>query len=112
MRSVWKPARPDEKKPRFHDLRKTAATRVEAVSARSIAKAFLGHADEDVTDSYLQPSLAAVRDAVYHAARSIDGETPAGAIRFPTRAETVTKSVSAASEGVEIIERKVSNPNA
>lgn len=112
VRAVWKPARPDEKKPRFHDLRKTAATRVEAVSSRCIAKAFLGHADEDVTDSYLQPSLAAVRDAVNRAARSIDGEASAGAIPFPARAETATKSVSAASERLEIGERKVSNPHA
>jgi integrase len=43
---VWKPANADEKKPRFHDLRKTASTRVEAVSSHAVAKAFLGHADE------------------------------------------------------------------
>jgi integrase len=34
---VWKPANADEKKPRFHDLRKTAATRIEAVSSHAVA---------------------------------------------------------------------------
>jgi hypothetical protein len=31
--AVWKPSKPGEKKPRFHDLRKMCATRVEAVSS-------------------------------------------------------------------------------
>src|SRR5262249_39101861 len=48
---AWKPSKPGEKKPRFHDLRKTGATRVEAVSSKAVAKAFLGHADQDVTDT-------------------------------------------------------------
>jgi integrase len=112
VRAVWKPARPDEKKPRFHDLRKTGATRVEAASSHAVAKVFLGHADENVTDSYIQASLDDVRDAVDRAARSIDGVTPPGAIPFPTRAETVTKSVSGASKELEIGERTVSNPHA
>jgi integrase len=83
VEKVWRPSRPDEQRPRFHDLRKTGATRVEAVSSHAVAKAFLGHADEDVTDSYIVPKLDAVRDAIDRAARSIDGETPAGAIPFP-----------------------------
>lgn len=44
-----------ERKPRFHDLRKTGATRIEAVSSHAVAKAFLGHADENVTDTYIVP---------------------------------------------------------
>jgi integrase len=82
--AVWKPSRPGERKPRFHDLRKTGATRVEAVSSHAVAKAFLGHADENVTDTYIVPSLQAVHDAINRAARSIDGQTPAGAIPFPS----------------------------
>jgi integrase len=99
--AVWKPTRAGERKPRFHDLRKTGATRIEAVSSHAVAKMFLGHADENVTDTYIVPSLEAVRDAVNRAARSIDGETPAGAIPFPSnmarqmaqRAEEPTSSV-------------------
>jgi hypothetical protein len=53
------------------------------VSSHAVAKAFLGHADENVTDTYIVPSLQAVCDAVNRAARSIDGETPAGTIPFP-----------------------------
>jgi hypothetical protein len=53
------------------------------VSSHAVAKAFLGHADENVTDTYIVPSLEAVCDAVIRAARSIDGKTPAGAIAFP-----------------------------
>jgi integrase len=80
---VWKPARPGEKKPRFHDLRKTGATRVESVSSKAVAKAFLGHADEDVTDSYIEPGLEDVRSAVNRAARAIDGgDTPPGVLVF------------------------------
>jgi len=44
-------------------------------------KQFLGHADENVTDTYIAPSLEAVCDAVSRAARSIDGKTPAGGSR-------------------------------
>jgi len=98
VRAVWKP-KPDEQKPRFHDLRKVAATRVEAVSSFATAKAFLGHSDENVTDSYISPSLADVRAAVNRAARSIDGETPAGTIPFPVRAST--KAVTARVLGVK-----------
>jgi hypothetical protein len=68
---------------RFHDLRKTGPTRVEAVSSYVVAKAFLGHADENVTDTYIVPSLEAVCDAVNRTAWPIDGKTPAGAIAFP-----------------------------
>jgi integrase len=70
---VWKPSRPSEKRPRFHDLRKTAGTRIEAVSSHAVAKRLLGHADEDVTDSYLMPTLEDVRAAVNRAATLIDG---------------------------------------
>lgn len=104
--AAWKPSRPDERKPRFHDLRKTAATRVEAVSSHAVAKMFLGHSDENVTDSYLQPSLGDVREAVNRAARSIDGELPPGAIPFPTR--SVTPAVTPLPESDEIGERSVS----
>ena len=79
---MWKPAKPGQRKPRFHDLLKTGATRVEAVSSHAVAKAFLGHADENVTDTYILASLEDVRSAVDRAARSIDGTTPAGAIPF------------------------------
>lgn len=88
VRAGWKASKPGEKKPRFHELRKTAATRVETVSSPAAAKVFLGHSDEDVTDSYLQPSLADVREAVNRAARSIDGEIPPGTIAFPMRPVT------------------------
>jgi integrase len=81
---VWKPSKPSEERPRFHDLRKTGATRVEAVSSHAVAKKFLGHADTDVTDTYIVATLDAVRDAVNRAARSIDGEPlPAGVAEFP-----------------------------
>lgn len=106
---VWRPSNADEKKPRFHDLRKTAATRVEAVSSHAVAKMFLGHADEDVTDRYVQPSLEDVRKAVNHAARSIDGQIPPGTIAFPDR--PVTKSVTPPAGNVEISERSVSDPH-
>ena len=85
--AVWKPSKPGEKKPRFHDLRKTCATRVEAVSSYAVAKALLGHADSSVTDTYLMPTLDAVRDALNRAARSIDGEPPVGAIPFAPKAK-------------------------
>jgi hypothetical protein len=65
--------------------RKTGATCVEAVSSHSVAKAFLGHSDQDVMDSYTQASLDDVRNAVNRAECAIDGETPAGAIPFLTR---------------------------
>jgi hypothetical protein len=57
--------------------------RVEAVSSHAVAKTFLGHSDENVTDTYILPSLDEVRSAINRAARSIDGDTPAGAIPFP-----------------------------
>jgi integrase len=107
---VWKPANADEKKPRFHDLRKTAATRIEAVSSHAVAKMFLGHADEGVTDSYLQPSLADVREAVNRAARSIDGALPPGTIAFPAR--DVTPAVTPPSGSLKTAERTVSNSHA
>jgi integrase len=110
VRAVWQPSRPDEEKPRFHDLRKTAATRVEAVSSHAVAKAFLGHSDENVTDSYVEPSIADVREAINRAARSIDGQIPPGAIPFPAR--NVTSAVTPPSGSVEIGERTVSNPHA
>ncbi|MGH9316539.1 MAG: hypothetical protein ACRD1P_05470, partial [Thermoanaerobaculia bacterium] len=91
--------------------RKTGATRVEAVSSHAVAKAFLGHADENVTDTYLLATLDAVREAVNRAARSIDGATPAGAIPFPIGRDG-TNGVKAALETVENLERSVSNPHA
>jgi len=83
VQKIWKPEKPGQARPRFHDLRKTAATRVEAVSSHAIAKALLGHAAESVTDTYLLPDLTEVRAALDRAARSIDGEAPQGAILFP-----------------------------
>ncbi len=56
-----------EPRPRFHDLRKTGATRIETVSSHATAKRFLGHADADEPDTYLLPSLEAVREAVNRA---------------------------------------------
>lgn len=87
VEKVWKPEKPGQARPRFHDLRKTAATRVEAVSSHAIAKALLGHAAADVTDTYIMPDLDEVRAALDRAARGIDGETPGGAIPFPMRRE-------------------------
>jgi integrase len=100
---VWKPARPDQKKPRFHDLRKTSATCVEAASSHAVAKAFLGHSDEDVTDSHIEPSAEDIRRAVNRAAVAIDG----GEI-----CRDGTNGVTVASEGVQIGERKVLNAHA
>lgn len=74
---VWKPSKPSERRPRFHDLRKSGATRVEAVSSHAVAKRFLGRADEDVTDGYIVATLDAVRDAVNRAAALIDGDSQA-----------------------------------
>ncbi len=80
---VWKPSKPEERRPRFHDLRKTGATRIEAVSSHAVAKTFLGHADENVTDTYIVVTLDAVRDAVNRAARLIDGEASGNVVFFP-----------------------------
>jgi integrase len=85
VEKVWKPEKPGQARPRFHDLRKTGATRIEAVSSHAVAKAFLGHEDSDVTDSYIRAPIENVRAAINRAARSIDGETPAGAIPFPVK---------------------------
>jgi integrase len=80
--ACWSPARPSERRPRFHDLRKTCATRVEAVSSHAVAKLLLGHVTGDVTDTYLLPTLDAVKAALNRAARAIDGEPPAGTLPF------------------------------
>jgi hypothetical protein len=74
--------------PRFHDLRKTAATRIERVASLAIAGRFLQHADGDVTDTYIDVSLDELRDAIDRASRSIDGEPPPGTIPFPIRTDT------------------------
>ena len=63
-----------------------------------------------MTDSYLQPSLADVRDAVNRVPRSIDGEIPPGAIPF--RARNIAPDVAPAPVNVESTERSVSNPHA
>ncbi len=60
VETIWKPSKPGEKRPRFHDLRKTAATRVESCSSYAVARAFLGHAAADVTGLYVRPQLDAV----------------------------------------------------
>ena len=96
---AWKPSNPDERKPRFHDLRKTGATRVESVSSKAVAKAFLGHADADVTDTYILPSLDDVRDAINRAAFAIDGTTLPGVVRFaPRTAQNTAQQVQASGE--------------
>ena len=43
------------------------------MSSHAVAKRLLGHADEDVTDSYLMPTIEDVRAAVNRAAALIDG---------------------------------------
>ncbi len=78
VEAVWKPAKPGEKRPRFHDLRKTAATRVESCSSYAVARAFLGHAALDVTGLYVRPQLDAVREAANRAASLIDGPEVTG----------------------------------
>jgi hypothetical protein len=42
-------------------LRTTRAKRVESVSSKAVAKAFLGDAVEDVTDFYIAPGIAEAR---------------------------------------------------
>ena len=79
---VWKPSKPSERRPRIHDLRKTAGTRVESVSSHAVAKLLLGHADGDVTDTYLMPTAEDVRAALNRAARLIDGEQVGNVIPF------------------------------
>ena len=70
MRQPRSRASSERSGPTWH---KTGATRVESVSSKAVAKAFLGHADEDVTDSYIAPGIEEVRDVVNRAARAIDG---------------------------------------
>jgi integrase len=96
---VWTPARPDEQKPRFHDLRKTGATRVEAASSHAVARAFLGHSDRDVTDSYVIATLEAVRAAVNRATFSVDGTVLESVTVFQPRAahQTAQQDESAVS---------------
>ncbi len=95
---AWKPSKPGEKKPRFHDLRKTGATRVEAVSSKAVAKAFLGHADADVTDTYILADLDAVRNAVNRAAFAIDGTELPGVVRFESRTARQTARLPQAAQ--------------
>jgi len=93
---VWTASKPTEQRPRFHDLRKTCATRVESVSSHAVAKMLLGHADEDVTDSYVRPELEDVRAALDRAARLVDGEQVGNVVQFAN----VTTNVTVASEAV------------
>jgi integrase len=92
---VWTPPKPSDRRPRFHDLRKTAATRVESVSSHAVAKMLLGHADEDVTDGYVRPELEDVRAAVNRAARLIDGEQVGNVVPFTSVNDTTNGTVSA-----------------
>ncbi len=94
---VWKPSKPSERRPRFHDLRKTAGTRVESVSSHAVAKLLLGHADADVTDGYIKPEIEDVIAALDRAARLIDGEQVGNVVQF---AHNVTTNVTVASEAV------------
>jgi hypothetical protein len=104
------PPSPERGSPGSTDLRKTGATRVEAVSSHAVAKTFPGHSDENVTDTYIVPSLDEVRNAINRAARSSDGETPAGALPFPINPSQ--KPSHPFSEGVGISERTVSSSHA
>jgi hypothetical protein len=78
-------------------LRRTGATRVEALSSKAVAKAFLGHADADVTDTYFLADLDAVRDAVNRAAFAIDGTMLPGVVRFEPRTAHQTAQQAQAS---------------
>ena len=90
-----------KRKPRSHDLRKTGATRVEAVSSHAVAKKFLGHSDKDVTDFYPLASIEDFRAAVNRAARYLGGEKPTGVIEFPVANGTLDgMEVISASAGV------------
>jgi hypothetical protein len=51
-----------------------------------------------VTDTYILPSLDAVRDPVNRAARSIDGEILAGTIAFPERRDGTKDGTGAKEE--------------
>jgi integrase len=86
MGKVWKASKPSEQRPRFHDLRKTCGTRVEMVSSHAVAKRLLGHADGDVTDSYLMPTDDDVRAALNRSARLIDGEQVGNVVPFAAEA--------------------------
>jgi integrase len=85
---VWTPSKPSEDRPRFHDLRKTCGTRVESVSSHAVAKRLLGHADGDVTDSYLLPTVDDVRAACDRAAARIDGVVVGIGTRIGTAPES------------------------
>jgi integrase len=95
---VWTPAKPTERRPRLHDLRKTCGTRVEMVSSHAVAKRLLGHADGDVTDTYLMPTDNDVRAALNRAARLIDGEQVGNVLPFAAEAEKGTPMGTVASE--------------
>ena len=95
---VWTPSRPSEQRPRFHDFRKTGGTRVEAVSSHAVAKRFLGHADEDVTDSYIIATDEAVREATNRAARLIDGVQVGNVVQFQVANGTPDGTAAAAGQ--------------
>jgi integrase len=97
---VWKPSKPSERRPRFHDLRKTCATRVESVSSHAVAKLLLGHADEDVTDSYIKPEIGDVIAALNRAARLIDGEQVGNVVQFSATSANGTTNGTISSEAV------------
>jgi integrase len=82
MPKVWTPSKPSERRPRFHDLRKTCATRVESVSSHAVAKRLLGHLSGDITATYIMPSDDDVRAALNRAARLIDGEQVGNVVPF------------------------------
>ena len=97
---VWKPSKPSEQRPRFHDLRKTCATRVESVSSHAVAKLLLGHADADVTDVYVRPEIENVIAALNRAARLIDGEQIGNVVQFGASDANGTTNGTIASEAV------------
>lgn len=99
VEAVWKPAKPGEKRPRFHDLRKTAATRVESCSSYAVARAFLGHAALDVTGLYVRPQLDSVRDAINRAASLIDGPEVTGNV-VDFRQEATPKATAAEQQAI------------
>jgi integrase len=97
---VWTASKPKEQRPRFHDLRKTCATRVESVSSHAVAKMLLGHAAEDVTDAYIQPEIEDVVAALNRAARLIDGEQVGNVVQFGAASANGTTNGTVASEAV------------
>ncbi len=74
------------------------AGRVDVLSRGS--QDLLGHADEDVTDSYVRPELEDVIAALNRAARLIDGEQVDNVVQFGSSNSNGTTNGTVASEAV------------